>query len=141
MIGKFLLWLQERIKHWVKPATPILVSGVLSDLSRNRIDLVVENALLRQQLIDLKRQVKRPQLTDPDRFASFSFPTSRNSGNNHCILSSQRHSCAGIGNCFVSIGGGSRKASQRFHRKRSSSSTSWPGRIDYGEPNASAVNC
>jgi len=68
MIGKFLLWLQERIKHWIKPATPVLVSGVLSDLSRSRIDLVVENALLRQQLIVLKRQVKRPQLTDPDRF-------------------------------------------------------------------------
>ncbi|SRR6266498_608993 len=62
MIGKFLLWLQEPIKHWIKPATPVLVSGVLSDLSRNRIDL------LRQQLIVLKRQVKRPQLTDPDRF-------------------------------------------------------------------------
>jgi len=28
----------------------------------------VENALLRQHLIVLKRQVKRPQLTDPDRF-------------------------------------------------------------------------
>lgn len=68
MISKFLLWLQELIKHWIKPATPVLVSGVLSDLSRSRIDLVVENALLRQQLIVLKRQVKRPQLTDPDRF-------------------------------------------------------------------------
>ena len=28
----------------------------------------MENAGLRQQLIILKRQVKRPQLTDPDRF-------------------------------------------------------------------------
>jgi hypothetical protein len=64
MIGKFLLWLQELIKHWIKPATPVLVSRVLSDLSRSRIDLVVENALLRQQLIVLKRQGKRPQPTD-----------------------------------------------------------------------------
>ena len=68
MISKFLLWLQEFIKDWIKPATPVLVSGVLPDLSRSRIDLVVQNALLRQQLIVLKRQVKRPQLTDPDRF-------------------------------------------------------------------------
>jgi len=66
---KFLAWLQKRIKHWIKPATPVLVSGVLSDLSRSRIDLVVENALLRQQLIVLKRQVKRSQLTDSDRFS------------------------------------------------------------------------
>jgi putative transposase len=67
-MGKFLSWLQERIKHWIKPATPVLVSGVLADITRSRTDLIVENALLRQQLIVLKRQVKRPQLTNPDRF-------------------------------------------------------------------------
>ena len=67
-MGKFLSWLQEHTKHWTKPATSTLISGVLSDLTRSRIDLVVENALLRQQLIVLKRQIKRPQLTDPDRF-------------------------------------------------------------------------
>ena len=64
-MSKFLLWLQERLKHWTKP---VLVSGYLSDLTRSRTDLVVENALLRQQLIVLNRQVKRPQLTNPDRF-------------------------------------------------------------------------
>ena len=57
---KFLFWLQERIKSWIKPATPILIIDLLSDL-------IVENALLRQQLIILKRQVKRPQLSNPDR--------------------------------------------------------------------------
>jgi putative transposase len=67
-MGKFLSWLQEHTKHWTKPATSTLISGVLSDLTRSRTDLVVENALLRQQLIVLKRQIKRPQLTDPDRF-------------------------------------------------------------------------
>ena len=68
MIGKFLHWLQEFIKHWIKPAAPVLVCGVLSDLSRSLIDLVVENALLRQQLIVLKRQIKRPELINSDRF-------------------------------------------------------------------------
>jgi len=53
---------------WTKPATPVLVVGLLSDLTRSRTDLLIENALLRQQLIILKRQVKRPQLTDPERF-------------------------------------------------------------------------
>ena len=118
MIGKFLLWLEQLIKYWIKPSTPVLVSGVLSDLSRSRIDLVVENALLRQQLIVLKRQVKRSQLTDRDRFRLIFLSTSRNSGNNHCILSSRRHSCAGIGSRFASIGGRSRKASRRFRPKR-----------------------
>jgi len=67
-MGKILRWLQERIKHWTKPATPALIVGILSDLTRSHTDLVVENALLRQQLIVLNRQVKRPQLTNSDRF-------------------------------------------------------------------------
>ncbi len=68
MIDKFISWLQGCIRHWTKPATPALVSGALSDLPRSRADLVVENALLRQQLIVLKRQIKRPRPTVPDRF-------------------------------------------------------------------------
>jgi len=68
VLGKILLWLQERVKLWTKPATPVLAVGLLSDPTRSRTDLLTENALLRQQLIILKRQVKRPQLTDPERF-------------------------------------------------------------------------
>jgi putative transposase len=67
-MGKILDWLQERVKHWIKPATSVLLVGILSDLTRSRTDLVVENALLRQQLIALKRQLTRPQLTNPERF-------------------------------------------------------------------------
>lgn len=37
------------------------------DLCRSKRDLVIENALLRQQLIVLRRQVTRPQLTNTDR--------------------------------------------------------------------------
>jgi transposase InsO family protein len=68
MIGKILHWLHERIKFWTKPATSVLTIGTLLDLTRNRTDLVIENALLRQQLIILERQLKRPQLTNPERF-------------------------------------------------------------------------
>jgi len=68
MMSKFLGWLKERIKHWTKPVSSVLIIGILSDLTRSRTDLLVENALLRQQLIVLKRQIKRPQLTNPDRF-------------------------------------------------------------------------
>ncbi|HSR29588.1 MAG TPA: integrase core domain-containing protein, partial [Anaerolineae bacterium] len=39
----------------------------LSDITRSRADLITENLILRQQLIVLKRQVKRPQLTNGDR--------------------------------------------------------------------------
>ena len=64
----FLFQFQQHLKHWAKPATLSLISGVLSDLTRSRSDLIVENALLRQQLIVLHRQVKRPLLTRRDRF-------------------------------------------------------------------------
>ena len=67
-MSKILDWLKERIKHWTKPASSVLIIGLLSDLTRSHTDLVVENALLRQQLIVLKRQIKRPLLTNPDRF-------------------------------------------------------------------------
>jgi putative transposase len=58
---------KQHLKQWTKPATATLVTGVLSDTTRSRADLIAENALLRQQLIVLKRQVKRPQLTHGDR--------------------------------------------------------------------------
>jgi len=51
----FLFQFKQHIKHWAKPATLSLVSGVISDLTRSRFDLIVENALLRQQLIVFHR--------------------------------------------------------------------------------------
>ena len=39
----------------------------LTDLARGKSELVAENALLRQQLIILRRQVKRPACTKTDR--------------------------------------------------------------------------
>jgi putative transposase len=68
MMGKFLDWLKERIKYWTKPAPSVLIVGILSDLTRTHTNLIVQNALLRQQLIVLNRQIKRPRLTNPDRF-------------------------------------------------------------------------
>ncbi len=57
-MGKIFLRLQEQIKLWTKPATPVLIILILSDLTRSRTDLVVENTLLRQQLILPNRQVR-----------------------------------------------------------------------------------
>ena len=64
----FTPWIQHQIKSWLKPTTVSLAIGVITDLSRSRADLLVENALLRRQLIVLYRQIKRPQLTNGDRF-------------------------------------------------------------------------
>ena len=59
--------LRARFVHWTKPFTSALPLGTLTDLGRSKAELVAENALLRQQLIILKRQVKRPACTKTDR--------------------------------------------------------------------------
>jgi hypothetical protein len=59
--------LTQYLKRWTKPTTAVLAEETLSDMARSRADLIAENALLRQQLTVLNRQVKRPQLTQPDR--------------------------------------------------------------------------
>ena len=58
---------KDTFKKWTRPATVTLAVGAVSDMTRNRQDLLVENAILRQQLIVLKRSVKRPQFTTGDR--------------------------------------------------------------------------
>jgi transposase InsO family protein len=52
-----------------EPARPNLVTGTLADLPRSRAELLVENALLRQQLIVLRRRTKTPRLTGRERLS------------------------------------------------------------------------
>jgi putative transposase len=53
--------------RWTKPLTVSMLLGTLTDLSRSKSQLVAENAFLRQQLIILSRQVKRPAFRKADR--------------------------------------------------------------------------
>ena len=59
--------LQERFLRRVKPPTTSLVLGTLTDLTRGKSELLAENVLLRQQLIILRRQIKRPVYRKTDR--------------------------------------------------------------------------
>lgn len=63
----FLTRVKNQLKKITKPNTATIAATVLSDLSRSKSGLIVENASLRQQSIVLKRQVERPQLTIGDR--------------------------------------------------------------------------
>src|ERR1043165_9443879 len=62
------LWRLWR-RLWRKPTDNCLSlpAGAATDLCRSRQQLLLENALLRQQLIVLRRQANRPQLTNADR--------------------------------------------------------------------------
>jgi putative transposase len=66
-LKRFVSRVKQHVKQWSKPAIASIAVGSLSDLKRSRRDLIIENAMLRQQLIVLNRQVKRPQLTQGDR--------------------------------------------------------------------------
>jgi len=59
--------LHHRYVTWTTPDTTSLLLGTLIDQARSKSQLVAENALLRQQLIVLRRQVKRPACTRTDR--------------------------------------------------------------------------
>jgi putative transposase len=59
--------LPSRLTRWTKPLVTSLPLATLTDLGRSKSELIAENALLRQQLIILKRQVKRPTFTRTDR--------------------------------------------------------------------------
>jgi len=50
-----------------KPATGTLARGAMADVAKGKAAVMAENALLRQQLIVLQRQVTRPAFTPRDR--------------------------------------------------------------------------
>jgi putative transposase len=59
--------LHHRFVAWTTLDTTSLMLGALTNLARSKAELVAENAFLRQQLIILRRQVKRPACTKTDR--------------------------------------------------------------------------
>lgn len=59
--------LSARFARWTKPLNTSLSLQTMADLGRSKSELIAENALLRQQLIILKRRVKRPPVTRADR--------------------------------------------------------------------------
>ncbi len=67
LVGPLIIGLRARFLQWTKPLTSSLPLQTLADLGRCKSELIAENALLRQQLIILSRQVKRPACTQTDR--------------------------------------------------------------------------
>ena len=63
---------KQRLRRWTKPDNQRLALNIVLDLSRPKSELVLENALLRQQLIVLQRHAKRPTLSWRDRALSTS---------------------------------------------------------------------
>lgn len=67
LAGHGLRMVGTHLSALMKPTTPSLAGGLAADLVRSKQDLMLENALLRQQLLVLNRSVKRPARTATDR--------------------------------------------------------------------------
>ena len=78
MLTRCLTWLRQRVQHgvvairtrasrWTQPRPVALAAGLAADLTRSRGDLLLENALLRQQVLVLHRSAQRPAFTPLDR--------------------------------------------------------------------------
>ncbi len=57
----------RRLRAATRLAAAALLTGTVADLARTKPELIAENAFLRQQLIILRRQVRRPRCTPADR--------------------------------------------------------------------------
>src|SRR5712692_3209073 len=67
IVRKAVRWLNQKLQQWSRPTDGHAVVDTVADLMRPRSELVLENALLRQQVIVLYRTVKRPKLRNTDR--------------------------------------------------------------------------
>lgn len=59
--------LEPCIQRWARPTVKSVILGTIADLTQGRSILVLENALLRQQVIVLSHETKRLPLTNRDR--------------------------------------------------------------------------
>ena len=62
ILGSLFRILLQPLRHWTKPDNYAPIPNGALDLTRDRSELILENALLRQQVIVLQRQTKRPKL-------------------------------------------------------------------------------
>jgi putative transposase len=67
LIVRLVSFLEPVFLHLTQPSRHSLVLRADADLTRSKADLIAENALLRQQLIVLHRQVKKPTVSHSDR--------------------------------------------------------------------------
>jgi hypothetical protein len=135
-------WLRE----WTKPDNHGLVGGAVADATRSKAELMLENALLRQQLIVLERQVKRPKLSCGSGGSWCCWPANCGIGKAQCSLCSLIRYYDGIAMrsdwCGVTNHNpGSRVDAHRYQGVWYNSFGVWPAKIPCGEQSAFGVKC
>ena len=67
LFARLVSFLEHAFLHLTQPSRHAIVLSTISDLTLSKADLIAENALLRQQLILLHHQVKKPTFSQADR--------------------------------------------------------------------------
>lgn len=67
LLSQLLGWVEPLYLHWTQLPQSSLALGFALDLSISKSELRLENAMLRQQLLILERQVKKPRFTRTER--------------------------------------------------------------------------
>ena len=132
------------VLEWTKPLKETLVGGVAHDVIKTKTDLVVESMLLRQQLIILKRQVKRPQLKGSDRLLLVVLASKLQQWRQALLIIKPETLWAGTVNCFVWSGSINQLPQARslvFRLKPLRSFDRWQVKTNCGVRNASRANC
>jgi putative transposase len=60
--------LKQKLSALTRPTTAAVAASTPPDMTRTKSELIAENALLRQQLVVLRRSIKRPKITARDRW-------------------------------------------------------------------------
>ena len=115
------------VKRLLRPARPVAtaVAGAARDTVRSRRELLAENALLRQQLIVLRRGVKRPAFGRADRLVMVLVARLSSAWREAVQVVQPDTLLRGIGTSSRSCGGGGpgRRASRGGWRRRPSTSS------------------
>ncbi len=85
-----------RLLRWTKPATRTPVHGAMANIAMSKAALVAENALLRQQLIVLQRQVTQPPAHPASVWRWRPWHAWRMAGEPRCSSSNRTPCCGGI---------------------------------------------
>ena len=135
---------RARIARCTRPAPIAVALGAAADATRSRSDLLLENALLRHQLVVLGRAVKRPRLTATDRGLLVLLASRLRTWAGHSSLSSLRPCCGGIfkgSGCSGSASPARQMAACGSHPRPVNSSGGWRVRIGCGARTGSAGSC
>ena len=104
---------RRRLAAATRPATAPLLAGAVADLARTTPEILAENALLRQQLLILRRQVKRPRCTPADRALLVLLASRLRTWRQPCSSSSRTRCWAGIASSSAGPGAGNLGAPSR----------------------------